>query len=73
MYTICQPVLMVSTSDEKYIFGVPFKVLSKQVGLYIKYYVGVCKVMMVHGLQYYKCFKAFHCQTEILCIVVKIR
>ena len=27
--TPCQPVLVVSTSDKKYRFGVPFKVLSK--------------------------------------------
>ena len=29
--TLYQSVLIVSTSDEKYIFGVPFKVLTKQV------------------------------------------
>ena len=34
--TLCQPVLIVSTSDKKYRFGVPFKVLTKQVGLYIQ-------------------------------------
>ena len=28
--TLCQPVLIVSTSDKKYIFGVPFKVLLNQ-------------------------------------------
>ena len=33
--TLCQPVLTVSTSDKKYRVGVPFKVLTKQVGLYI--------------------------------------
>ena len=32
--TQCQPVLLASTSDKKYRFGVPFKVLTKQVGLY---------------------------------------
>ena len=30
----CQPVLIVSTSNKKYRFGVPSKVLTKQVGLY---------------------------------------
>ena len=34
--TLCQPVLIVSTSDKKYRFGVPFKVLAKQVGLYLR-------------------------------------
>ena len=29
--TLCQPVLIASTSDKKYRFGVPFKVLTKQV------------------------------------------
>ena len=33
--TLCQPVLIVSTSDKKYRFGVPFKVLTKQVRLYL--------------------------------------
>ena len=32
--TLCQPVLIVSTSDKKYRFGMPFKVLTKQVCLY---------------------------------------
>ena len=31
---LCQPVLIVSTSDMKYGFGVPFKVLTKQVCLH---------------------------------------
>ena len=34
-HTLCQPVQMVSTSDRKYRFGVPFKLLTKQVGFYI--------------------------------------
>ena len=33
--TQCQPVLIVSTSDKKYRLGVPFKVLTEQVGPYI--------------------------------------
>ena len=33
--TLCQPALIVSISDKKYRFGMPFKVLTKQVGLYI--------------------------------------
>ena len=32
--TLCQTVLIGSTSDKKYRFGVPFRVLTKQVGLY---------------------------------------
>ena len=32
--TLCQPVLIVSTSDKKYRSGVPFGVPTKQVGLY---------------------------------------
>ena len=32
-YSLCQTVLIVSTSNEKYRLGVPFKVLTKQVGL----------------------------------------
>ena len=42
--TLCQPVLVVSTSDEKYRFGVPFKVLTKQVGLH------TCRVVPCIGL-----------------------
>ena len=33
-YTLCQPILIASTSDKKYRFGVPFKVLTTQVGHY---------------------------------------
>ena len=33
--TLCTPVLIVSTSDKKYRFGGPFKILTKQVGLYM--------------------------------------
>ena len=33
--TLCQTVLIASTSDRKYRFGVPFKVVTRQVGLYI--------------------------------------
>ena len=36
--TVCQTVLIVSTSDKKYRFGVPFKVLTKQVEQYIHMY-----------------------------------
>ena len=48
--TLCQPVLIASTSDKKYRFGVPFKVLTKQVGLYCQglsrcYGVGWAAVM----------------------------
>ena len=32
--TLCQPVLVVSTSDKKHRYGLPFKVLTKQVCLY---------------------------------------
>ena len=32
--TLCQPTLIEKTSDKKYRFGVPIKVLTKQVGLY---------------------------------------
>ena len=32
---LCQPVLIASTSDKKYRFGVPLTVLTKQVGLYL--------------------------------------
>ena len=39
--TLCQPVLIVSTSDKKYRFGVPFKVLTKQVGLHTSSYITV--------------------------------
>ena len=34
--SLCQPVLIVSTSDKKYRFGVPFKVLVKQASGYIE-------------------------------------
>ena len=34
--TLCQPVLMVSTSDKKYRFGVPFELHTEQVGLHTR-------------------------------------
>ena len=37
--TPCQPVLVVSTSDKKYRFGVPFKVLSKLDYIYSPAYI----------------------------------
>ena len=47
----CQPLLVVSTSDEKYRFGVPFKVLSKLDYIcspaYIETYVRKCVCMYV--------------------------
>ena len=39
--TLCHSVLVVSTSDKKYRFGVPFKVLTKQVGLYVLIISGI--------------------------------
>ena len=35
VHYVCQPVLIASTSDKKCRFGVPFKVLPKQVGLQV--------------------------------------
>ena len=36
--TLCQPVLIVRTSGKKFTFGVPFKVLTRQVELYNVFY-----------------------------------
>ena len=40
----CQPVLIVSTSDMKYRFGIPFNVLTKQGGLYVHFTQSLARV-----------------------------
>ena len=41
--TLCQPELIVITSDKTYRFSVPFKVLPRQVGLYPNYHSSQAK------------------------------
>ena len=50
--TPCQPVLVVSTSDIKYRFGVPFKVLSKLGYIYTCIHINVCKYLHMYVCMY---------------------
>ena len=74
--TLCQPVLIVSTSDKKYRFGVPFKVLTKWAELvlvcmyvlYVHRYVSVFVHTVCMSVQYTLNY-VYYIETNVLFVV----
>ena len=62
--TLCPPVLIGITSELKCVFGMPFKVLTKQVGLYVHMYVRRIIIHIVYVSMYvhmYACVLSYSC------------